>query len=98
MPVDDGMRLMAGCQPAYRSGKQEEVTQMFSFFDDPEVGPRLRGIGITDDDIVCYIVNRARGATPNNALATMLSPYDPELREADFVRSVVEQIPIVKNL
>jgi hypothetical protein len=81
-------------------GEAEEANQegklmaIFKCIDDPETGPRLKAIGITDVDLARYIVSRANGLDQNSALFNLMQGSGPDLTEAQFVLSIVEEFPI----
>ena len=45
---------------------------IFKALDDPGRGARLKALGITDDDLVHYIIARAKGASKDAALKQLL--------------------------
>jgi hypothetical protein len=47
------------------------IMAIFRCFDDPEDGPFLKVLGITDEDLVKYIIDRTRGSK-EDALAQLV--------------------------
>lgn len=70
------------------------MAHIFACLDDPKTGPRLQAMGITDDDLVKYIVRRFEGFAHYDALAQLLLVHDTNMREADYVGAIVEKFPI----
>ena len=72
-----------------------ERLAIYRALDDPATGRHLKRLGISDDDLVQYIVARARGASPEVALDALLKSKNIERDdEAGFVRRIIESLPI----
>lgn len=71
---------------------------IFRVLDDTETGPRLKSLGITDEDLISYIVARGRGrARQDDAFKALLRRKAlGSKEESDFVRSIVESLPVLK--
>ena len=68
---------------------------LFTYVDDPLIGPRLRSAGITDDDLVRYLVSRANGASKHDAFARLLQGKDlPNIADLAIIRRLLEEMPI----
>ena len=65
---------------------------IFRCFDDPEDGPFLKVLGITDEDLVKYIIDRTRGSK-EDALAQLVKGRALGQADVDHVRKVIEQFP-----
>jgi hypothetical protein len=68
------------------------IMAIFRCFDDPEDGPFLKVHGITDDDLVKYIIDRTSGSK-EDALARLVKGRVRGQADVDHVRKVVEQFP-----
>jgi predicted HAD superfamily phosphohydrolase len=67
---------------------------IFKCFDDPKVGPFLTVHGITDDDLIRYIVARANGTSAQQALDSLVKGRFATQGDVDYMRRIVEQFPI----
>ena len=70
------------------------MAAMFRCFDDPEDGPLLKALGITDDHFVKYIIERANGSSKQDALDRLLKGRVLRQADVDRVRGIVEQFSI----
>jgi hypothetical protein len=71
------------------------VATIFRCFDDPVDGPFLTALGLTDDDLVRYIVERANGSSEQDALDRLVEGRILGQTDAEHVRSIVEKFQIV---
>jgi hypothetical protein len=76
---------------------------IFKCIDDPTTGPRLRTIGITDDDLVKYIVDRSNELGSDDyalrecddyALRELLRRKNLHGDDEQFIGAIVAQISI----
>jgi len=68
---------------------------IFKCIDDSTTGPRLRTIGITDDDLVKYIVDRSNEpASDDYALRELLRGKNLHGDDEQFIGAIVAQISI----
>ena len=66
---------------------------IFKCLNDPQVGPRLKALGVTDSGLAKYIVDRANGVSEKEALFDLLR-RDLDLKDATFINEIVDQFPI----
>jgi hypothetical protein len=70
---------------------------IFRCFDDPDDGPLLKVLGITDEDLVNYIIDRAIGSK-EDALDRLVRDRVRGQADVDHVRKIVEQFPTGRRL
>jgi hypothetical protein len=67
---------------------------IFSCIEVPEDGRFLKGLGITDADLVKYVVERANGSLQGDAFNSLVENRVLGQANLERVRRIVKQFPI----